>query len=260
MSSVQADNVIFMYTCTEDGGYSDWGNWTTCNATCGGGSQMRTRACDNPKPEGKGICNGAAVEVKPCNTQHCPIDGKWSEWKEASNCSVECGGGKQNLTRTCDNPLPQYGGKNCTGSSLKTVECNTQHCPIDGGLSQWQKWSDCSKTCSVGVQMRIRFCNNPAPQYGGKNCSGKLVETRNCTLNETCPPGNALVTNLGFYIYLAKQYNVDGGWTNWSVWGTCLPKCSNGTHSRMRSCTNPKPEWGGANCVGNDTETEDCVS
>lgn len=60
---------------------------------------------------------------------------------------------------------------------------------VDGGFSKWQNWSDCSKTCSVGVQMRIRFCNNPVPQYGGQNCTGKFVETRNCTLNETCPPG-----------------------------------------------------------------------
>ena len=42
------------------------------------------------------------------------IDGGYTDWS-ASKCSVTCGGGTQILTRTCTNPPPSNGGKNCSG-------------------------------------------------------------------------------------------------------------------------------------------------
>ncbi|MDD2647033.1 MAG: hypothetical protein PHV78_03680 [Patescibacteria group bacterium] len=55
-----------------------------------------------------------------------PIDGGWSDW---SACSVSCGGGTK--TRTCTNPAPANGGKNCEGDS--SLVCNTQSCGGGGG-------------------------------------------------------------------------------------------------------------------------------
>jgi len=57
------------------------------------------------------------------------IDGGYTDWS-ASKCSVTCGGGTQTLTRTCTNPPPSNGGKDCEGlgTAQKTEECNTQEC------------------------------------------------------------------------------------------------------------------------------------
>ena len=57
------------------------------------------------------------------------IDGDYTDWS-ASDCSVTCGGGIQTLTRTCTNPPPSNGGKNCSrlGPASMTKECNTQKC------------------------------------------------------------------------------------------------------------------------------------
>ena len=57
------------------------------------------------------------------------IDGKYAEWKE-SECSVTCGGGVRTLTRTCTNPPPSNGGKDCSelGPAEKTLACNEQEC------------------------------------------------------------------------------------------------------------------------------------
>ena len=57
------------------------------------------------------------------------IDGGYTEFSE-SECSVTCGGGTKNLTRTCTNPPPSNGGKDCSelGPAEKTVRCNEAIC------------------------------------------------------------------------------------------------------------------------------------
>ena len=57
------------------------------------------------------------------------IDGGYSDWSE-SKCSKTCGGGVKTLTRTCTNPPPANGGKDCSelGPTKKTILCNEQEC------------------------------------------------------------------------------------------------------------------------------------
>jgi hypothetical protein len=47
---------------------------------------------------------------------------------------------------------------------------------------------------------------------------------------------------------------IDGGWSDW---GACSVDCttdgSGGTQTR--SCTNPAPQYGGADCVGDSTQS-----
>ena len=57
------------------------------------------------------------------------IDGKWSKWKDFGECSEKCGGGIKERTRTCDNPKPSNGGKECSGKASEEKECNKQKCP-----------------------------------------------------------------------------------------------------------------------------------
>ena len=54
-------------------------------------------------------------------------------WSNYSECSVSCGsGGTQVRTRVCDNPEPQYGGANCSGSGTSTQSCDNGICPPVG--------------------------------------------------------------------------------------------------------------------------------
>ncbi|CAH3174635.1 unnamed protein product, partial [Porites evermanni] len=55
------------------------------------------------------------------------INGGWSEWSDYSPCSRTCGGGVQYRERTCTNPPPTNGGKECSGESkAKWKICNSQ--------------------------------------------------------------------------------------------------------------------------------------
>jgi hypothetical protein len=54
-----------------------------------------------------------------------PVDGDWDDWTNWATCSVTCGGGSQNRSRTCTNPVPQYGGADCLGFAGENQTCNT---------------------------------------------------------------------------------------------------------------------------------------
>lgn len=153
------------------------------------------------------------------------VDGGWSSW---GSCTVSCGGGTQ--TRTCTNPSPSGGGANCSGPSSQS--CNTQACavPVDGG---WSGWSSCSASCGGGSQTRT--CTNPAPANGGANCSGSSSQSCN---TQGCP--------------------VNGGWSGWGGWSSCSASCGGGTQTRTRSCNNPPPTNGGADCSGPNSESQSC--
>ena len=61
-----------------------------------------------------------------------------------------------------------------------------------------------------------------------------------------------------YYCSLKNDNSVDGGWTSWSSWSACSVSCSEGISKRSRSCTNPSPQYGGDNCVGDGMEIIVC--
>ena len=58
------------------------------------------------------------------------VDGNWNSWGEWGDCSVTCGDGVKTRIRTCTNPPPADGGKDCVGdSSSETSACSKTNCP-----------------------------------------------------------------------------------------------------------------------------------
>ncbi|XP_078667263.1 uncharacterized protein LOC144909086 [Branchiostoma floridae x Branchiostoma belcheri] len=227
--------------CEVDGGWSDWSPWSNCSVTCGNGTETRNRTCTNPAPANGGAdCDGPAQETQACDTGvSCPVDGSWSDWSPWSNCSVTCGNGTETRNRTCTNPAPANGGADCDGPAQETRACDTGvPCPVDGSWSDWGAWSNCSVTCGVGRETRNRTCTNPTPAFGGTDCDGPAQEIQECDTGVPCP--------------------VDGGWSDWGAWSACSVTCGVGTETRDRTCTNPAPENGGADCDGPDQETQAC--
>ena len=60
---------------------------------------------------------------------------------------------------------------------------------VDGEWTGWSDWSACSQTCGGGESYRHRTCTNPAPQYGGSNCTGHHQEMKECG-DIPCPGKN----------------------------------------------------------------------
>lgn len=56
-----------------DGQWSAWSTFSACNASCGGGIQVRSRACNDSRPMyGGKECEGPSMNEQVCNTQKCP--------------------------------------------------------------------------------------------------------------------------------------------------------------------------------------------
>ena len=76
--------------------------------------------------------------------------------------------------------------------SSKYELCSLIKWKVDGNWGQWTTWSSCSVTCGNANQVRSRQCNNPAPQYGGKDCNydgSTNTMTKSCQL-APCPGKN----------------------------------------------------------------------
>ena len=69
---------------------------------------------------------------------------------------------------------------------LSIISDNFDFLLVDGILTQWTSWSECSFSCGNGTEFRIRRCNFPAGAPKGQNCTGALQETKWCN-NGSCP-------------------------------------------------------------------------
>ncbi|XP_071141967.1 coadhesin-like [Mytilus edulis] len=114
------------------------------------------------------------------------VDGGWSNNNQWSDCTKTCGDGTRTRTRTCTNPSPSKDGAPCNGSAIQSEACNINPCPVDGGWSNNDTWSACTKTCGDGTRTRTRTCTNPSPSKGGAPCNGSAIQSEACNINP-CP-------------------------------------------------------------------------
>ncbi|CAF5216381.1 unnamed protein product, partial [Rotaria magnacalcarata] len=73
-STLQYDTCNTNVTCPTDGGWSSYTTFGPCSATCGNGTQVRTRNCNSPVPSfGGSQCVGNSKDTQRCLTNiSCP--------------------------------------------------------------------------------------------------------------------------------------------------------------------------------------------
>ena len=64
------------------------------------------------------------------------VDGGYGNWSLNSTCNATCGQGFETWSRTCNNPEPKYGGRNCShlGKHVALKRCSAKPCPGKLGL------------------------------------------------------------------------------------------------------------------------------
>lgn len=179
-----------------------WTNWSQCSSGCGGGTTYRTRAIKT-YPQNGGTKCGLTYEQQNCNQQPCPINCVVGPWNN-SECSVACGEGLINRTRTVL-VQPNSTGKSCP-PLYDQISCEKPECQCE--VSHWED-SQCSAECGGGIRIRTRSITKP-----GAECPD-LYKTESCN-QQPCP-----------------QDCVVSEW----ITSECSAGCGGGLQARTRSVT-----------------------
>ena len=194
-------------------------SYSSCNETCGGGTQTRSLSCirsTDERPVSHGDCSASTMPQtrRVCNTQACPT----YKWKPSSYspCNKKCGGGTQTRSLSCirstDNAIVSNG--DCSDSTEPQTRrvCNTQACPT----YKWKpnSYSPCNKKCGGGTQTRLLSCirstDNAIVSNG--DCSDSTEpQTRRVCNTQACPT----------YKWKPNSYS------------PCNKKCGGGTQTRL---------------------------
>ena len=243
---------------------SEWGPWSECVA--GSADQSRSRSVVTSASNGGSACPSELVQTR---TSVCVVDCVASEWSDWGPCSLACGGGVQDRSRSVD-VVAQNGGLAC-GALSESRSCNAFACPlgVDCELSAWSAWGACSSSCGGGTRVRQR--NVETPRSGAGQSCPSLVEDEPCNI-DTCAPGTAACTGCWFgtsgpcissstvcFAYFPNTLMCPGGTTEcadaspvacvvdpWSEWGECTATCGGGTQLRTRGVSSPASHGGDA--------------
>lgn len=216
-----------------------WSPWNQCSKSCGWGTHIRTRRIATPNLNGGLPCNNALEELAACNLQECANvvlkDCRLSVWEEWGHCDHM--GQRFRARQVLDEAA--NGGKPCTDEIEQIASCQLA-AKRDCKLSDWARWSDCSKTCKGGQQMRHRQVDH-WPMEGGKECDPmmNLTEVKPCSADIPC----------------AK--NTSCKLSDWNPWGPCSVSCGSGQRTRRRSVTDLR-EGRGLGCMDKTIETLAC--
>ncbi len=215
--------------------------------------ESSTKDCTGPR---------ASTTSYTYNFSYCPAKGDLvndddadceSTWTCLDWANAECvsndEGGKRKQTQSCTD---QYGGAKTNEQIVGDATC---------GCSQ----TETGRACFADGMARVEY------SLGGQSyCSGTFTAEESdaaCALPDPVPGctdpdatnyNSSATQDDGSCTYGQTSDPVDGGWSDW---GACSADCGGGTQTR--TCTNPAPANGGADCQGSAQQscnTQACAS
>jgi len=157
--------------------------------------------------------------VMNCNPTACDKDCVVTEWGEWGLCSVNCGGGERNRYRQVTQDQ-QGNGELCPHLN-ETESCEPDPCPkcVDHTGQEYDKGDNVNET-----ECRICYCNE-----------NSVIECED-----------------------RDGSRINGGWREWTEFGSCNQTCDGGMRRRTRVCDSPLPACDGDPCEGPSEDWEPC--
>jgi hypothetical protein len=201
--------------CPVDCELEDWKDDGGCSVSCGGGKQIKRKAVSTQSANGGIACPASEEDDRykeeDCNADACPVDCVLSAWGAWSSCSVTCGDGVRNQSRTVETE-PANGGVECE-ETFKEESCKLVECPIMCEVADWSDWTPCSVECGEsGWRERSRGITTD-PLHGGTPCPELYANVTECPGLVGCPVNCEL-----------------GEWTA----SDCSTTCGEGTYGETR--------------------------
>ncbi|XP_064483510.1 A disintegrin and metalloproteinase with thrombospondin motifs 9-like isoform X2 [Ornithodoros turicata] len=197
--------------------------WSPCSAPCGNGTHKRVARCMKRGREVSAeSCSGPrpGSQVRPCFLRPCHYRWKKTRW---TPCSATCGGGSQTRRVGCvDRGNRPVAERWCGNQRRPRVvrHCAPEPCPL-----AWRSgdWSECSRTCGEGVQVRRVTCHR-VNTYGWLDPIP--VES------STCPAEVRPTSSRSCQVGLCEE---DVFWKP-GPWSACSASCGLGRQKRRLRC------------------------
>jgi hypothetical protein len=133
------------------------------------------------------------------------VNGGWSSWQDSSSCSQVCDGGTKTQVRYCNNPAPSNGGSNCSGSSTRTVSCNTQQCFIGAPSLNYSisLSGDHILSWTTGYAQRYGIRDYAVYESTNQGAFLPIITTTSTTHTLSSPPAED--TNYDYYVLMTSN-------------------------------------------------------
>ncbi|KAJ7308126.1 hypothetical protein JRQ81_008637 [Phrynocephalus forsythii] len=200
--------------CDRQWTVSDWG---PCSGGCGQGRTIRHVYCKTSDgrvvPESQCNLETKPLAIHPCGEKSCPAHWLAQDWER---CNTTCGRGVKRRLVLC---LEIVSGKVKTRSPS---ECDAAQKPAEETTCferpcfRWYTtpWSECTKTCGIGVRMRDIKCYQGRDLVRGCDPLVKPVGKQTCDLQPcpTEPPDDSCQDQAGTNCALAIKVNLCSHW------------------------------------------------
>ncbi|KFQ21731.1 ADAMTS-like 2, partial [Merops nubicus] len=191
------------------------GLWPLCSGGCGQGRMIRHVYCKTSDgrvvPEAQCNLETKPLAIPPCGDKHCP-----SHWLAKDWCNTTCGRGVKKRIVLC---LEIVNGKIKTRSP---ADCDLTKKPVEETTCferpcfKWYTtpWSECTKTCGIGMRMRDVKCYQGKDIVRGCDPLVKPVGKQTCDLQPcpTEPPDDSCQDQAGTNCALAIKVNLCSHW------------------------------------------------
>ncbi|XP_075761282.1 ADAMTS-like protein 2 isoform X4 [Pelodiscus sinensis] len=200
--------------CDRQWTVSDWG---PCSGSCGQGRMIRHVYCKTSDgrvvPEAQCNLETKPLAIHPCGDKNCPTHWLAQDWER---CNTTCGRGVKKRIVLC---LEIVNGKIKTRNP---TDCDVTKKPIEETTCferpcfKWYTtpWSECTKTCGIGVRMRDVKCYQGTDIVRGCDPLVKPVGKQTCDLQPcpTEPPDDSCQDQAGTNCALAIKVNLCSHW------------------------------------------------
>ncbi|XP_073455774.1 ADAMTS-like protein 2 [Aquarana catesbeiana] len=200
--------------CDRQWTVSDWG---PCSGSCGQGKMIRHVYCKTSDgrvvPESQCNLETKPLAIHPCGDKNCPSQWLSQDWER---CNTTCGrGSKQRVVQCLEVANGKVKTRNPSDCDAAKKPAEESTC-FERPCFKWYTtpWSECSKTCGVGVRMRDVKCFQGRDIVRGCDLLVKPVGKQTCDLQPcpTDPPDDSCQDQAGTNCGLAIKVNLCSHW------------------------------------------------
>ncbi|XP_072047023.1 uncharacterized protein [Amphiura filiformis] len=163
--------------------WTAWGPFSQCDVTCGTGTVIRERSCQDPDKSGD-ACIGTDIEMASCLIEICGATSSLDSDSDDSPISVST----KSSPVTGNIPTADKSNDSLTSAITRDVPGNIPTVY----WTAWGPFSQCDVTCGEGTVIRERSCQDP--DKSEDLCIGTDIEMASCLI-EICEATSSSVGN-----------------------------------------------------------------